>query len=61
MPRERHYLKHKTQEYQGFSGRYDAVRLSYRECFDHVHKTIACEKQPKELEERAEAMADCQR
>ena len=40
-------FQHKTQEGEGFTGTYDAVRLIYWESFDDVHKTIAREKQLK--------------
>ena len=43
----RRVFQHKTQEYEGFSDDYDAVRLVYWESFDDVHKTIAREKQLK--------------
>ncbi len=43
----RRVFRHKTQECEGFTGSYDAVRLVYWECFDDVHKTIAREKQLK--------------
>jgi putative endonuclease len=43
----RRVFQHKTQECEGFTGSYDAVRLVYWEGFDDVHKTIAREKQLK--------------
>jgi putative endonuclease len=43
----RRVFQHKTQEFEGFSDSYDAVRLVYWESFDDVHKTIAREKQLK--------------
>ena len=43
----RRVFQHKTQEGEGFTGTYDAVRLVYWESFDDVHKTIAREKQLK--------------
>ncbi|MGH9504217.1 MAG: GIY-YIG nuclease family protein, partial [Terriglobales bacterium] len=43
----RRVFQHKTQEGEGFSGAYDAVRLVYWESTDDVHKTIAREKQLK--------------
>jgi putative endonuclease len=43
----RRVFQHKTQEYEGFSNDYDAVRLVYLESFDEVYKTIAREKQLK--------------
>ena len=43
----RRVFQHKTQEYEGFSDDYDAVRLVYWGSFDDVHKTIAREKQLK--------------
>ncbi len=43
----RRVFQHKTQEFEGFSDDYDAVRLVYWESFDDVHKTIAREKQLK--------------
>jgi putative endonuclease len=43
----RRVFQHKTQECEGFTGSYDAVRLLYWESSDDVHKTIAREKQLK--------------
>ena len=43
----RRVFQHKTQEFEGFSDDYDAVRLVYWESSDDVHKTIAREKQLK--------------
>ena len=43
----RRVFQHKTQEFEGFSDSYDAVRLVYWESFDDVHKAIAREKQLK--------------
>jgi putative endonuclease len=43
----RRLFQHKTQEFEGFTDSYDAVRLVYWESFDDVHKTIAREKQLK--------------
>lgn len=43
----RRVFQHKTQEFEGFSDDYDAVRLVYWENSDDVHKTIAREKQLK--------------
>jgi putative endonuclease len=43
----RRVFQHKTQECEGFTGSYDAVRLVYWESFDDVRKTIAREKQLK--------------
>jgi len=43
----RRVFQHKTQEFEGFSDNYDAVRLVYWESFDDVPKTIAREKQLK--------------
>jgi putative endonuclease len=43
----RRVFQRKTQEFEGFSDDYDAVRLVYWERFDDVHKTIAREKQLK--------------
>ena len=43
----RRVFQHKTQEFEGFSDDYDAVRLVYWEGSDDVHKTIAREKQLK--------------
>jgi putative endonuclease len=42
-----HRRVHKTQEFEGFSDHYDAVRLVYWESSDDVHKAIAREKQLK--------------
>jgi putative endonuclease len=44
---QRRVFQHKTQECEGFTGSYDAVRLVYWESLDDVHKTIAREKQLK--------------
>ena len=43
----RRVFQHKTQEFEGFTDSYDAVRLVYWESFDDVHKAIAREKQLK--------------
>jgi putative endonuclease len=43
----RRVLQHKTQESEGFTGTYDAVRLVYWESFDDVRKAIGREKQLK--------------
>ncbi len=43
----RRVFQHKTQEFEGFTDSYDAVRLVYWESFDDVHKAIAREKQVK--------------
>ncbi|MGH9504746.1 MAG: GIY-YIG nuclease family protein [Terriglobales bacterium] len=43
----RRVFQHKTQEGEGFSGAYDAVRLVYWESTDEVHKAIAREKRLK--------------
>jgi hypothetical protein len=43
----RRLFQHKTQEFEGFSDDYNAVRLVYWESSDDVHKTIAREKQLK--------------
>jgi putative endonuclease len=43
----RRVFPHKTQECEGFTGSYDAIRLVYWESFDDVHKTMAREKQLK--------------
>jgi putative endonuclease len=43
----RRVFQHKTQEFEGFTDSYDAVRLVYWESFDEVHKAIAREKQLK--------------
>ena len=43
----RRVSQHKTQECEGFTDSYDAVRLAYWESFDDLHKTIAREKQLK--------------
>ena len=43
----RRVFQHKTQECEGFSAAYDAVRLVYWESTDDVYKAIAREKQLK--------------
>jgi putative endonuclease len=43
----RRVFQHKTQEFEGFTDSYDAVRLVYWESLDDVHKAIAREKQLK--------------
>src|ERR1700719_1139726 len=43
----RRVFQHKTQEFEGFTDSYDAVRLVYWESFDDVHKASAREKQLK--------------
>ena len=43
----RRVFQHKTQEFEGFTDSYDAVRLVYWESFDEVHQAIAREKQLK--------------
>ncbi len=43
----RRVFQHKTQEFEGFTDSYDAVRLVCWESFDDVHKAIAREKQLK--------------
>jgi putative endonuclease len=43
----RRVFQHKTQELEGFTDSYDAVRLVYWESFDEVHKAITREKQLK--------------
>jgi putative endonuclease len=40
-------FQHKTQEFEGFTDSYNAVRLVYWESFDDVHKAITREKQLK--------------
>ncbi len=56
----RRVFQHKTQEFEGFSDDYDAVRLVYWESSDDVHKTIAREKQLKNWRREKKLMADCQ-
>jgi predicted GIY-YIG superfamily endonuclease len=55
----RRVFPHKTQECEGFTGSYDAIRLVYWESFDDVHKTMAREKQLKKLAQREQPMVDC--
>src|SRR5258708_6053817 len=43
----RRVFQHKTQDLEGFTDSYDAVRLVYWESFDEVQKAIAREKQLK--------------
>jgi predicted GIY-YIG superfamily endonuclease len=43
----RRVFQHKTHAFEGFTDRYNAVRLVYWESFDDVHKAIAREKQLK--------------
>ncbi len=43
----RRVFQHKTHEFGGFTGQYDAVRLVYWESFDDVRKAINREKQLK--------------
>jgi putative endonuclease len=40
-------FQHKTHRFEGFTDRYNAVRLVYWESFDDVHKAINREKQLK--------------
>lgn len=49
MPNNLHrrVFQHKTQETEGFTDSYDAVRLVYWESFDDVRKAIGREKQLK--------------
>ena len=40
-------FQHKFHRYEGFTARYDVVRLLYWESYDDVHKALAREKQLK--------------
>ena len=40
-------FQHKFHHYEGFTSRYEVVRLLYFESFDDVHKALAREKQLK--------------
>ena len=56
----RRVFQHKTQEYEGFTDSYDAVRLVYWEKFRRRTQDHRSRKTIEELAKRKEAMADRQ-
>jgi putative endonuclease len=51
-------FQHKTHEFEGFTGSYNAVRLVYWESFDDVHKSDLSREATEELAQREEAVAN---
>jgi len=56
----RRVFQHKTQEFEGFTDSYDAVRLVYWESFRRGAQSHRSRKAAKKLAQREEAMVDWQ-